>query len=99
MNALLNRLCRKTPQAQPLQAAPRLTAQAETAVLSTGGAGPAPAALPVPALPAEASVCGWFDSSLDLRQGLAVSEVRDADWTVLVLWFGPAALRGPAYLH
>ncbi len=48
---------------------------------------------PADAPPPEASVCGWFDSSLDLRQGLAVSELAEPDWTVLALWFGPAAAR------
>ena len=56
--------------------------------------GPAPAAArPADATPPEASACGWFDSSLDLQQGLAVSELAEPDWTVLALWFGPAAAR------
>ena len=41
-----------------------------------------------------ASVCGWFDSSLDLLQGLAVHELAETDSTVLALWFGPSCLRG-----
>ena len=92
MTPLLNRLCRKATLPQPLPATlPQATA-AETA------AAPAALALPVAAA-AEAGACGWFDSSLDLRQGLAVSELRDADWTVLVLWFGPAALRASMRLQ
>ena len=31
--------------------------------------------------------CGWFESSWDLRQGLAVSELPDSDSTVAALWF------------
>lgn len=94
MNPLLNRLCRKAPLPQPLPATMLLATAADT--------GAAPAGPGVPAVPVEPvgpGACGWFDSSLDLRQGLAVSEVRDTDWTVLVLWFGPAALRGSARLQ
>ena len=86
MNPLLNRFCRKAPPPPPPPAASPLAAAAVT------GAKPAAPAV-------EARACGWFDSSLDLRQGLAVSEVRDPDWTVLVLWFGPAALRASARLQ
>ena len=86
MHPLLNRFCRKAPLPQPLPVAPTSAPAAEIGVVSA-----APAA--------EAGVCGWFDSSLDLRQGLAISEMGDIDWTVLVLWFGPAALRGPARLQ
>ena len=31
--------------------------------------------------------CGWFESSWDLQQGLAVSELPDSDGTVAALWF------------
>ena len=86
MHALLNRFCRKAPPPLPVPAALPLATAAET-----GAERAAPAAEP--------GACGWFDSSLDLRRGLAVSEVRDPDWTVLVLWFGPAALRGPVRLQ
>ena len=86
MHPLLNRFCRKAALPQPLPAAVPLASANRT------GAEPAAPA-------AEPGACGWFDSSLDLRQGLAVSEVRDPDWTVLVLWFGPAALRSPARLQ
>ena len=86
MNHLLKRFYRKTPLPQPPPAASPLATAAVTGA--------------VPAAPAgEARACGWFDSSLDLRRGLAVSEVRDPDWTVLVLWFGPAALRSSARLQ
>ncbi len=40
-------------------------------------------------------VCGWFDSSWELRQGLAVSELPEAELPVAVLWFAelmPAVL-------
>jgi hypothetical protein len=52
--------------------------------------------LPVLTLPAEAaeaaeSACGWFESSWELRQGLAVSEWPDSDLTVAALWFGKLA--------
>ena len=90
MHPLLNRFCRKAPQPRPLPAAVPL-AMAAVAAAEKGAEKVAPAAEP--------GACGWFDSSLDLRQGLAVSEVRDPDWTVLLLWFGPAALRGPARLQ
>ena len=86
MNRLLNCFCRKAPLPRPLPEPMPQAAATETAA--------APAA---PA--AEAGTCGWFDSSLDLRQGLAVSEVRDPDWTVLLLWFGPAALRASVRLQ
>jgi hypothetical protein len=38
--------------------------------------------------------CGWYESSFALRQGLAVSELGDADGSVAALWF--AALRPAA---
>ena len=88
MNSLLNHFCRKAPLPQTLPAAMPLASMAETETRAE----PAAAA-------AEPGACGWFDSSLDLRSGLAVSELRETDWTVLVLWFGPAALRGPARLQ
>ncbi len=31
--------------------------------------------------------CGWFESSWDLQQGLAVSELPDSDGAVAALWF------------
>ena len=90
MHPLLNRFCRKAPLPRPLPAALPL-AKAAVAAAEKVAEKVAPAAEP--------GACGWFDSSLDLRQGLAVSEVRDPDWTVLLLWFGPAALRGRARLQ
>lgn len=97
MNHLLTRLCRKAPLPQPLPATMPAAIEAEAGAALAGRSEPAVPA--VPAVPAEVGACGWFDSSRDLRQGLAVSEVRDTDWTVLVLWFGPAALRGSARLQ
>ena len=31
--------------------------------------------------------CGWFDSSWELQQGLAVAELPDAELPVAALWF------------
>ena len=31
--------------------------------------------------------CGWFDSSWELRQGLAVNELPEAELPVAALWF------------
>ena len=95
MTALLSRLCRRTPRPLPLPLS--ITPPAAPDPLTP----PADPAAPVAAAasPAEPGTCGWFDSSLDLRQGLAVSEVRDPDWTVLLLWFGPAALRASVRLQ
>lgn len=55
---------------------------------------PAPAAAPWNGedLPDDDTpVCGWFDSSWALRQGLAVSELPDSDGTVAALWFAGLA--------
>ena len=43
-------------------------------------------------------VCGWFDSSWELRQGLAVTELPDSDGTVAALWFAALAASGPQTL-
>ena len=37
--------------------------------------------------------CGWFESSWDLHQGLAVSELPDSDSAVLALWFSQPGSR------
>ena len=95
MHPLLNRLCRKAPPPLPSSLAMPPAGVSGPAAAATGSVEAAAPAV----VPAETAACGWFDSSLDLRQGLAVSEVRDTDWTVLVLWFGPAALRGSARLQ
>ena len=97
MNKLFTRLCRHAAAAPLLlgallapaacKAAPLPEVALQPAVPAAAAAAAAAAVLP------EASACGWFDSSLDLRQGLAVSEMAEPDWTVLVLWFGPVALR------
>ena len=34
-----------------------------------------------------ARTCGWFDSSWELRQGLAVNELPEAELPVAALWF------------
>ena len=34
-----------------------------------------------------AGSCGWFDSSWELRQGLAVNELPEAELPVAALWF------------
>jgi hypothetical protein len=44
--------------------------------------GAAPLADERPATPPDERRCGWFDSSLDLRQGLAVSEHEPGDAAV-----------------
>ena len=91
MTNLLHRLCRSAAAAPVLLGALLAPAACKAAPVPEVAVQPAvPAAADV--LP-EARACGWFDSSLDLRQGLAVSEIAEPDWTVLVLWFGPAALR------
>jgi len=38
------------------------------------------------------AACGWFESSWDLQQGLAVSELPDRDGAAAALWF--SALDG-----
>ena len=38
-----------------------------------------------------APVCGWFESSHVLRQGLVVSELPDSDGSVAALWFAQLA--------
>ena len=35
----------------------------------------------------DARACGWFDSSWELRHGLAVSELPEAELPVAALWF------------
>lgn len=35
----------------------------------------------------DARACGWFDSSWELRQGLAVNELPEAELAVAALWF------------
>jgi hypothetical protein len=39
------------------------------------------------------SVCGWFESSWDLRHGLAVSELADSELALAALWFSGLAGR------
>ena len=83
------------PAAQAAAQAAGTTALADAAdtVIASppAGAGTSSAAATEP--PDLGRTCGWFDSSLDLRQGLAVRELAEPDWTVMALWFGPAALR------
>ncbi len=70
------------------------------------------ASAPAPALPAVGSAdgderpgCGWFDSSLALRQGLAVTEWLVAEQSLQRLWSSPpahsatAGSAGSARLH
>lgn len=38
-------------------------------------------------------VCGWFDSSWALREGLAVTDLPDGDGAVAALWFADLAPR------
>ena len=37
--------------------------------------------------PGDARACGWFDSSWELHQGLAVNELAEAELPVAALWF------------
>ena len=37
--------------------------------------------------PGDVRACGWFDSSWELRQGLAVKELPEAELPVAALWF------------
>ena len=37
--------------------------------------------------PGDVRACGWFDSSWELRQGLAVNELPEAELPVAALWF------------
>jgi hypothetical protein len=43
-------------------------------------------------------VCGWFDSSWALHQGLAVTELPDSDGSVAALWFAALATAAPPTL-
>jgi hypothetical protein len=68
------------------QAADRAACQSAT--LQVGVAAGPPCAGGVGATPG----CGWFESSWDLQQGLAVSELPDRDGAAAALWF--SALDG-----
>ncbi len=57
----------------------------------TSPAGAAAGALPADH-PCGTPACGWFESSWDLQQGLAVSELPDRDGAAAALWF--SALDG-----
>ena len=37
--------------------------------------------------PGNVRACGWFDSSWELRHGLAVNELPEAELPVAALWF------------
>ena len=50
---------------------------------------------PVPPVAAEPRCCGWFDSSWELQQGLAVNELPDSEGTVAALWFTEPARGRP----
>ena len=68
------------------QAADRAAHQAD---LSPAGG---PAGLAFAGSAGAAPACGWFESSWDLQQGLAVSELPDRDGAAAALWF--SALDG-----
>jgi len=51
---------------------------------------------PVPPVAAEPRCCGWFDSSWELLNGLAVDELPDSEGTVAALWFAELARGRPA---
>ena len=42
---------------------------------------------PAPADTGDARACGWFESSWELRQGLAVNELAESELSVAALWF------------
>jgi len=80
-----------------------MTTPARTRVIVHVSIPKVPAAVPDGAEPADATdgagpVCGWFESSWALRQGLAVQELGPGelpdDGTVAALWL--AALATPA---
>lgn len=104
MNRLIARLLPAAALPLPMAPLPsravRAAADAADAAarLAMQGVGQRPAigqaALPAPALSVVAGLaespagCGWFDSSHELHQGLAVQEWPDADWAVAALYFG-----------
>jgi hypothetical protein len=66
-----------------------------------------PLPAPTPALPplqvlaldeSEPTVraCGWFDSSWELQQGLAVAELPEAELAAVALWFADQPRAGRA---
>jgi hypothetical protein len=59
---------------------------AATHALATSAASAAAAAAGQ-AEPGDQRACGWFDSSWELRQGLAVNELPEAELPVAALWF------------
>ena len=69
---------------------------------------PLPPSLPLPLVPADddamaldvpSPVCGWFDSSWALCQGLVVSDLPDTDGAVAALWFAELAPRARCSAH
>lgn len=109
MNALLSHLCRSAPaHFNPglLSGAASSAGAAPPVAVPTSAlqpAAPADVARPAPlpdAAPLTGPVCGWFDSSWDLQQGLRVSEWPDSDGPVAALWFATlAAAAGSAGLQ
>lgn len=82
---------RRTPPPPP---APDAGDAAARHALAQAGAAPGG-----PADPEPVRACGWFDSSWELQQGLAVSELPDAELPVAALWFAellPQVLPQPA---
>jgi hypothetical protein len=51
--------------------------------------------LDLAALGEATSGCGWFDSSWELRQGLAISELPASELAVAALWFPALAVAVP----
>ena len=93
MTPLLTTVCHASPVRYGVattlalaQAAGRAAHQADTSL-----AGAAAGALPADH-PCGTPACGWFESSWDLQQGLAVSELPDRDGAAAALWF--SALDG-----
>jgi hypothetical protein len=69
------------------RAKPALVCDAGDAAATHALATSAAAAAAGPAEPGDVRACGWFDSSWELRQGLAVNEWPEAELPVAALWF------------
>jgi len=79
MNRLLSRLLPSHPAQTPLPAlAIDAADDAAVSALLTAAA---------PVLAEPPAGCGWFESSHELQQGVAVQEWPAADWAVAALYF------------
>jgi hypothetical protein len=92
MNRLLSRLLPSHPALAALAAPAMDAADAAAECALRGADAPATTAFATAAAMAERPAgCGWFESSRELRQGVAVQEWPAADWAVAALYF--AALQ------